>query len=241
MACCTYAAMVCVEKHIASVSELEIDYSIMFARENGKQEANLNAGYHCDPQEINLLHPVWKEDSEEEVDEVSHTQSSEKRVTFGKKILQKVGWDSHGSIVVKEQDTDFVERGERPLCKVVKIVEASIGCSKTIIPILVGIKDKDFLQEIDDRLKDIIDTLEAGQNYSIPNASSITIKPGFHAIDLISKAHVIFQYFAGIPPLPVVTHKFEENKITSFLETRSPPKLQRLASRSIYCCPNRKI
>ena len=157
MSCCTYPATghFNIEAREAFVSEFELDYSIAGARKNGVQEANLNAGYHCDPQELNLLHPVWKETNEDNV-EVRLTSLSgkrvgfgDRRVTFGEKVSQKVGWDSPGNPKVCEEDTDFVERGERPLCKVVKIVEAVVKCSGPIIPILIGVKDKDVLQKMD--------------------------------------------------------------------------------------------
>ena len=48
------------------VSEEELDLSLSEARANGRQVGNLNAGYHCDPEELNDLHPFWATDDENE-------------------------------------------------------------------------------------------------------------------------------------------------------------------------------
>lgn len=228
------------------ISDEDLDLNLSVARENGKQEANLNAGYHCDPLELSLLHPVWKETNWDEVEVRPPSKVGEKRVAFGEKVSKKVGWDSTYPVKVYEEDTDFVERGNRALCKVAKIIQSVIESSSgTIIPILVGVKDKSLLQEMDCILGDIVATLEAGKVYYFSNSSSIRIKPGFHALNLISRAYVVFQYFAGFPPeklnnhilsnaaevarnQPCGTPKLQKVKLDK-------PKLQRLAPRSIYC------
>ena len=228
------------------ITEEALDLNLSMARENGAQEANLNSGYHCDPQELNFLHPFWKETNLDEVVPRSPPTSGEKRISFGEKVKKKVGWDSSGVSKVCEEETDFVERGDRALCKVVKIVEATIESSSgTIIPILLGVKDKTLLQEMDTILSDVVGTLEAGKPYRFSNSSSLRIRPNSHALNLISRAHVVFQYFAGFPPEKLDTRAWRNtadvagNPPTAIHITKiqkvDKPKLARQASRSIYC------
>jgi hypothetical protein len=188
--------------YMVEVSEEELDLSLLVARENGKQMANLNAGYHCDPLELSLLHPVWKETNWDKVETRPSPLPGENRITFSEKILSQP--NDGGERV--EEDTDFVERGERALCKVVKIVEATIESSGKITPILLGVKDKARLQEMNIILKDVISTLEAGKAYRFANSSSIRLKPNIHALNLLSKAYTVFQYFAGFPPEKLSPH-----------------------------------
>ena len=214
------------------------------ARENGTQEANVNAGYHCDPLELSLLHPFWKTTNWDEVEVRPPSKVGEKRVAFGAKVSKKVGWDSTDQVKVYEEDTDFVERGDRALCKVAKILVSVIeSSSRTIIPILVGVKDMNILQEMNFILSDIVSNLEAGKVYRLCNSSSIRIKPGFHALNLISGAYVVFQYFAGFPPEKLNNHilsnaaEVARNQPcgTPKLQKVDKPKIQRVAPRSIYC------
>ena len=111
------------------LDELDLDKSLALAKENGRQEGNLNAGYHCDTEELNLLHPFWAKEV---------TEDRQNRVTFGQKILAK----STASAEPVKEKTDFVEREDRPLYKVVQIVETAIKERKTIIPILLSVKDQ---------------------------------------------------------------------------------------------------
>ena len=198
------------------ISEEALDLNLSMARENGGQEGNLNAGYHCDPLELSLLHPFWKTTDWDEGEVKPEPNLGEKRVAFGEKVSKKVGWDSSGSSEEYEEDTDFVERGDRALCKVVKIVESVIKSSGTIIPILLGVKDKNMFQEMNIILNDIVYTLEA---------------------------HVVFQYFAGFPPEKLSPHilrnaaEVARNQPSGIPEVQKvdKPKLQRVAPRSIYC------
>ena len=228
------------------ITEEALDLNLSMARENGAQEANLNSGYHCDPRELNFLHPFWNETDCGEVLLGSSPKSGEKRVAFDKKISKKVGWDSADPVKVCEEDTDFVERGDRALCKVVKIVETTIKSSSgTIIPILLGVKDKNMLQEMADILSDVVGTLEAGKTYRFCNSSSLRIRPNSHALNLISRSHVVFQYFAGFPPKKLDARVWRNAAVAARnppaatcgekIQKVEKPKLVRQASHSIYC------
>lgn len=234
-----YATPVSSLPYMVEVSEEELDRSLLVARENGRQEGNLNAGYHCDPLELSLLHPVWKETNWDKVETRSSPRPGEKRITFSDKVLSQ----SNGSGERVEEDTDFVERGDRALCKVVKIVEATIESSGKITPILLGVKDKTQLQKMNFILKDIISTLEAGKVYHFADSSSIRLKPNIHALNLLTKAYTVFQYFAGFPPEKLSPHilsnaaEVARNQPSGIPEVQKvdKPKLARQAPRSIYC------
>jgi len=226
--------------YMVEVSEEELDRSLLVARENGRQEANLNAGYHCDPLELSLLHPVWKETNWDKVETRPSPLPGEKRITFSGKTRSQVT----GGRKTIEEDTDFLERGNRPLCKVVKIIETTINTSDTIVPILIGIKDKSILAKMDETFGDIVSTLEAGEDYRVPDSSSLRIRPGIHALNLISKAYTVFQYFAGFPPKKLNPHilsnaaevaRNQPSGIPEIRKTVDKPKLVRQAPRSIYC------
>lgn len=244
MHCCTTPIVDWQARSIdIGISEEALDLNLSMARENGTQEANVNAGYHCDIPDLNLLHPVWG-DWEDEAPCSHQCDRPLPRVSFGEKILEKVGWDLDGVGEVSQEDINFVERGDRALCKVVKIIVSVIeSSSRTIIPILIGVKDMNVLQEMNIIMSDIVSTLEAGKVYRFCNSSSIKIKPGFHALNLISGAYVVFQYFSGFPPEKLNNHilsnaaEVARNQPcgTPKLQKVDTPKLQRVAPRSIYC------
>lgn len=215
---------------MAGVSEEELDLSLLVAWENGKQIANLNAGYHCDLLDLSLLHPLWKETTCETV-EVRSPLPGEKRITFSDKSLSQ----STGDQEIIEEDTDFLERGDRALCKVVKIIETTINSSDTIIPILVGIKNKSILAKMDETFQDIVSTLESGESYGVADSSSLRINPGICALNMISEAHTVFQYFAGFskrsPP-----HILSNMGEIASNQRSDVPKLQRLTPSNVYCC-----
>lgn len=177
-----------------SISEEELDLSLLLAEGNGTQEANLNAGYHCDPIELRFLHPFWKYNNLDMEKEDYAMKPSGKRVAFGEKTINQICDEKEKF----EEDTDFVERGDKALCKVVKIIEASIDSSRSIIPILVELKEEKIIQDINDILKDIIDVLKTGKVYRVANSSSLRIKPCSYTIDSISRAHIVFQYFMNL-------------------------------------------
>ena len=225
---------------MVEVSEEELNQSLLVARENGRQEGNLNAGYHCDPLELSLLHPVWKETNWDKVETRPSPLPGEKRITFSDKAQSQIT----GVQECVEEDTDFVERGERALCKVVKIVEATIESSGKITPILLGVKDKTQLQEMNFILKDVISTLEAGKVYRFANSSSVRITPKIHTLNLLSNAYTVFQYFAGFPPKKLSPHilrnaievaRNQPGGAPEVQKAADKPKLARQASRSIYC------
>jgi len=102
------------------------------------------------------------------------------------------------------EKTDYVERGERPLCKTVKIVEAACY-DQPLYPIFAREKDKLTLNAIDAILLDINEELKAGRSYRFNNPSSIKISPTYAAAHAISLAHLKFRHFYGfITPTPPV-------------------------------------
>lgn len=202
--------------------ESAIDASIAEARENGHQEGNLNVGYHCDTEELNLLHPFWAKEV---------TEDRQNRVTFGEKILAKPNGVKKEA---KEEEVDFVERGDRALCKAVKIVEASFAPGKTIIPILLSIKDEDTRNKVGETLLDIIAHLEKGKTYSFNNCSSMRVKyTGTNfALNNITRVYTVFQYFTGSTQMYFPTPIKKDEMVCT-----TKPLLPRQASRSVYCCP----
>ena len=215
---------------IMEISEEELDHSLLVAKENGKQEANLNAGYHCNLEELSLLHPIWKDTEWNKVEEHA-SEHSEKHITFSEKVMSLVVDSKEGV----EEDTDFLERGERPLCKVVKIIETTVESSKTIIPILIGIKDKNIMEKMNETFGDIISTLESGETYRVSDSSSLRINPSITALNMISEAHTVFQYFAGFPPKKINFHIISNAEEVERNQSNVVPKLQRQAPRNVYC------
>ena len=110
------------------LDEMDLDKSLALAKENGHQEGNLNAGHAVRSEGINLDHPFWKDTNSDEVEEHAINTG----ITFDVNVLSK-----STSEVEADEETDFVERGDKPLYKVVQIVETAIRDKKTIIPILV--------------------------------------------------------------------------------------------------------
>lgn len=207
------------------LDELDLDKSLALAKENGRQEGNLNAGRAVRSEEINLHHPFWNETNWNEQEE--HAINT--RISFDVNLLAK----STGSAEVKEK-TDFVERGDRPLYKVVQIVETAIKERKTIIPILVSVKDQETLHKIGDIMQEIINKLEKGKRYSVSNCSSLRI-PAV-ALNILCEVYTVYQYFAGISPIYTSGAKITPPPAKKELPE---PKLllARVAQRSVYCCP----
>jgi len=207
------------------LDELELDKSLALAKENGHQEGNLNAGRAVRAEEINLHHPFWAEGHENEVFRKGHA------ITFDANILSK----STGSAEVEGGETDFVERGDRPLYKVVQIVETAIKDRKTIIPILVSVKDQEILHKIGDIMREIINKLEKGKRYSVSNCTSLRIPAA--ALNTLCEVYTVYQYFAGISPIYTLGATKKELPPPAKKELPSPePLLPRLAPRSVYCC-----
>ena len=210
-----------VQKTQGFLDELNLDKSLSEAKKNGHQEGNLNAGYHCVSKELNLLHPFWASEI---------TEDSHKQVTFGQKVIAKPA--KGDDVEATEEDVDFIERGNRALCKTAKIVEASFSEGKTIIPILMSIKNEDTLNKVGETLLDILNHLEKGERYSFNNCSSLRVKPtqGNLALNNISRAYTIFQYFTGSTQIYFPTPIKKDEIVCT-----NKPKLVRQASRSVYC------
>lgn len=223
------------------IADEDLELAHLTAKELGYQENNLNAGYHYDPEELNTLHPFWKE---------GKVEPRTRKISFGSTSLAR----DECNIDLKEK-TDFMERGERPLCKVVEIIEAAFS-KRPIWKIVSLIKDKFILHAMDIIFNDIIETLKSGKTYYVNNSSSLRVKSEAFSIMTLEKAYITFRYIAGFPPLltkPVqvktvsqlnreklarlkaelVLLKIEkENKSP---ENLSKPLLVRQASRSVYC------
>lgn len=237
-----------VQKTGEFLDELDLDKSLSLAKENGRQEGNLNACYHCQPEELNLLHPFWVADEEftrEDPTTISFNTISFTRDETDKDLREK---------------TDFIERGEKPLCEAVKLVEATFG-NKPIWTIVAHISDKFTLNAIDIIVEEILETLEAGKTYYFNNCSSLRVKSTPNSINAIKSTHVLFRYIAGFPPLtfpplPKIPTP-EENRIklaeakkellrlqiqahmkSGYIhvgECKLTPVLVRQKSRSVYC------
>lgn len=185
----------------------------------GYQSANLNAGQHLDIEELNELHPLWSRDPLQLEEQVP------KKVSFGEQAHCREE-DKKDNYV----KTDFTERGDKPLCKTVKFIEAT-AYDKPIYPIFIG-EDKEFLLSVDGIITDIIESLIKGRAYRVSNASSLRVSPSQAFIERLKTNYVKFRYFADLPPLPIIDEE-KENRI----EEKKKPLLVRQASRSIYCAP----
>jgi len=153
------------------------------------QGANLNAGQRLDQYDLNYLHPLWSTEERDKTQTISFNDVISCR--------SKVNVNSI-------EETDYVERGKRPLCKVVKIVEAA-SHGKPLFPIFMGETDKLTLNAIDLILVSLTDELCKGRSYRFNNPSSIKIRPTSEAINAISIAHTKFRYFYGFTtPLPPI-------------------------------------
>jgi len=230
---------------------LDLDKSLALAKENGRQEGNLNVGYHCDLEELNTLHPFWTSGDEETPKDNAAT------ILFDGTTFTRDETDKD-----LRENTDFLERGEKPLCGVVKLVEASIG-KKPIWPIVAHINDKFKVNAMDIIMEEILETLESGKNYQFSNCSSLRMRSTPGSINVIKSSYVIFRYITGLAPLsfppPPKPPTPEENRIKlagakkeilllqvqaqlksgnfSPGECKLKPKLVRQASRSAYCSP----
>ena len=238
-----------VQKTSEFLDELDIDKSLALAKENGRQVNNLNACYHCNIEELNYLHPFWKDVDEDTTRDYRFTISFN-TISFTRDETDKD----------LREKTDFIERGEKPLCEVVKLVEATFG-NKPIWTIVAHISDKFTLNAMNIIVEEIIETLEAGKTYCFNNCSSLRVKSTPDSINAIKSTHVLFRYIAGFPPLtfpplPKIPTP-EENRIklaeakkellrlqiqahmkSGYIhvgECKLTPVLVRQKSRSVYC------
>ena len=203
----------------------------------GYQEANLNAGHHLDIDELNELHPLW---SKELPDQGSPDyELRTRKVAFCGETQNRDEEDKD-----KREKTDFMERGDRPLCKALKLIEAS-AYDKPIYPIFMGEKNKFILNAVDIIIGDILGSLIKGDSYRFNNASSTKVRPSPAFINKLKIAYVKFKYFANLPPLPIPSEvkkpkTLEERmEVLKVLPIEKPKKLLlvRQASRSVYCAP----
>lgn len=233
------------------LNELDLDKSLAHAKENGRQEGNLNVGYHYDPEELNTLHPFWTSGDEETPKDNNTT------ISFNTSAFAR---DENDKDI--RENTDFIERGDRPLCSVAKIVQASIG-KKSIWPIVAHINDKFKVTAMDLIMEEILETLGDGKNYHFNNSTSLRLRSTPGSINAIKSSYVLFRYIVGLPPLsfppPPKPPTPEENRIKlaeakkellliqvqaqlksgnfSPGECKLTPKLVRQAPRSAYCSP----
>lgn len=229
------------------ISEVDIDLSLSEAKMNGRQVHNLNAGYHCDPEELNNLHPFWATDDENQ-------DSSLTRVSFN--AISLALHDDKES----EENTDFLERGERPLCKVVEIIQRA-NAGEPVWKVATLIKDEFILTAMALIFEEVLKQIKDGKTYYFPDSSSLRLRSSPASINIIEKAYIAFRYIAGFPPLPIPKVQMEEDDIDSKLRiirekiericgdvhqeksssegkltSEDKPKLVRQASRSVYCC-----
>ena len=224
------------------VSEVDLDLSLSEAKMNGRQVHNLNAGYHCDHEELNDLHPFWSTDDENQ-------GSSLTRVSFNAISLAR-----HEDDKESEENTDFLERGERPLCKVVEIIQRAVS-GEPVWKVAALIKDEFILEEMEFIFEEVLEKIKSGKTYYFPDSSSLRLRSSPSSINIIEKAYIAFRYIAGFPPLPIPKVQMEEDDIDYKLRiirekiericgdvhqekssSEGKPKLVRQASRSVYCC-----
>ena len=214
------------------VSEEDLDLSLSEARANGRQVGNLNAGYHCDPKELNDLHPFWATDDENEILKPNLT-----RISFNTTSLAR---DKSNKDV--KENTDFMERGERPLGKVADIVEAVIKKGIPIWKIVSPIKDKFVLSAMDLIFEEVLGCIKRGETYRFCDSSSLRLKSSPSSINTIETAYVSFRYIAGFPPLsfpPLSEPKKDIKNQINVGPCKTRPRLVRQAPRSVYCCPSK--
>ena len=186
------------------------------------QCANLNAGQHLDVRELNSsgfwsLRPSC-------IPEIHNVR----KLTFDTTISFRTKDDESST-----EDADFVERGQRPLCKALKIVEASIY-GKPIYPIFAREKSVSS-SSIDAIMKDIMDTLNRGEVYKFPNHTSAKLKPTPAAIKSISEGIVKFRFFTGLDQTKMILDPEIKTVMSQPTKCTVRPLLERQAPRSVYC------
>ena len=199
---------------------------------NRYQEANLNAGHRLNIEELNELHPLWSK-------EIPRLGSSDyelriQKVSFSKETQNRYEGDND-----KREKTDFMERGDRPLCKALKLLEAAIY-DRPVYKIFIGEKDKFIINAVDIIIGDILESLIKGENYRFSNASSAKVSPSPAIINKLKIAYVKFRYFNGLPPLKEPESQTTLGKKMDVLKVQPithQPLLVRQASRSVFCSP----
>jgi hypothetical protein len=138
-----------------------------------------------------------------------------------------------------QDGTDFIERGNRPLCKALELVEASLS-NKPIHDIFTG-EEIVSPESVDTIIKDIIDTLGRGDVYRFCNWTSAKLQPS--ALGKVKTAHAKFRYFTNLDtPKPKKASELTlEERINELLrmpveKCTTTPRLVRQAPISPYCC-----
>lgn len=185
------------------------------------QCANLNAGQHLDVRELNSsgfwsLRPSC-----------IHEIHNVRKLTFDTTISFRE------KVTDGTEKTDFLERGQRPLCKALKIVEASIY-GKPIYPIFAREKSVSA-SSIDAIMKDIMNTLNQGEVYKFPNHTSAKLKPTPAAIKSISEGIVKFRFFTGLDQTKMIPDPLIKTVLSQPTKCTVRPLLARQAPRSVYC------
>ena len=202
----------------------------------GYQEANLNAGYHLNIEELNELHPLWSKELPDlgspDYELIPH------KVSFCEETQNRDETNKD-----RKEKTDFLERGDRPLCKALKLIEAAVY-DRPIYEIFLGEQNKFIINAVDIIIGDILESLIKGDSYRFNNASSTKVRPSPAFINKLKAAYVKFKYFANLPPLPTPKAKKpksleERMEALKVLPFEGPKKLHlvRQASRSVYCVP----
>ena len=200
--------------------------------DTGHQEANLNAGHHLNIEELNELHPLWSK-------ELPQPGYPEYKPHSQKVYFSKETWNRDEANKDGKEKTDFLERGDRPLCKALKLIEAA-EYNKPIYQVLMGEKDKFMIDAIDIIIGDTLESLIKGYSYQFNNASSTKVRPSPAVINRLKVAYVKFRYFTDLPPLKDCITTTQEKKMELLkVQPIVPPEplLVRQASRSIYCAP----
>jgi hypothetical protein len=201
----------------------------------GYQEANLNAGHHLNIEELNELHPLWSK-------EVPDVGSQDYKLKVKKVCFCRETQNRDEANKDRKEKTDFLERGDRPLCKALKFFEAAVY-DRPIYEIFMGEENKFILNSVDIIIGDILESLIKGDSYRFNNASSTKVRPSPAIINKLKIAYVKFKYFANLPPLPIPSEvkkpkTLEERmELLKVLPIEQPKKLHlvRQASKSVYC------
>lgn len=186
------------------------------------QVANLNAGHHLDIRELNSS-GFWslRPSCTPEIHNV-------RKLTFDTTISFRTKDDESST-----EDTDFVERGQRPLCKALKIVEASIE-GRPIYPIFAR-ENSVSPSSIDAIMVDIMDTLNRGEVYKFPNHTSAKLQPTPSAKKSISESIVKFRFFTGLDHKNMIPSPEIKAVLSQPTKCTVRPLLVRQVPRSVYC------
>jgi hypothetical protein len=191
--------------------EKTIDDALSLAEKNGKQEGNKNATHHLDVYNLNNYDDFWS---------TPIKGAKLNKTTFHTESVV-MGVDGTEKMNVR---VDFTPRGKRPFDYIVKTLEAMNGGSGKPLMCLFGLTDRYIINAIDIILTDIIETLDSGKRYSIPNASSIKVPTQWKI--RIALFQVQYRYFMGLDqdPLP-------EKEIVSSLSEKEESEFKDLEDR----------